>query len=168
VLEAECPRCGANVVVEPEIVLGRAILACPGCEQATDLDPTRAEAAATFRARRTFFSGGPKPSALRRFRVEVAPIAELPVAEQSGADPQEPPTPAGGGDALPDTDRRQPPYVAAAPALGREPFGLGDTPDAAVQSLQRIVKRLGAAGLLPAPLPPSDADPRGRWIEASS
>lgn len=144
-LEVECPRCGANVEAEPEMVLARHIMSCPACGRDTDLDPARCEAAETFRARRAFSSSGPRPTVVRRYRVEVAPVAE----------------------AAPDVGGRRPPSLAAAPALGREPFGLGDTSDLAVESLQRIVRRLGEAGLLPAPLPPSDADPQGRWIEAS-
>jgi hypothetical protein len=100
---------------------------------------------------------------VRRYRVEVAPVAEAPDDQGPGRHKGD-----GNVESGPDVDGRKPPYVATAPALGRGTFGLGDTADAAVQSLQRIVKRLGEAGLLPAPLPPSDADPQGRWIEASA
>lgn len=145
--ELECPRCGAETPADLGAVLGRELVTCAACGKATDLDPARHEAAEAAAARRAFRSTGPRPTAVRRYRVEVAPIAELPPGATA--------------------DDRRPPYLAAVPALGREPFGLGDSAEAAVAALGRIVKLRAGAGQLVGPLPPSDADPSGRWIEVS-
>ncbi len=146
-VELECPRCGAETRADLGAVLAREPVTCTVCGQTTDLDPARTEASEVAAAKRHFRSTGPRPTAVRRYRVEVAPVAELPPGASA--------------------DDRLPPYLAAVPALGREPFGLGDSAEAAVASLGRIVKLRAAAGRLMTPLPPSDADPTARWVEVS-
>jgi hypothetical protein len=146
-IELECPWCGADTPADLAAVLARAEVTCTACGKATDLDPARLEAAEVAAARRTFRSTGPRPTAVRRYRVEVAPLGELPADAPA--------------------DARRPPFLAAAPALGREPFALGDTAEEAVAALGRIVRLRAEAGRLASPLPPSDADPVLRWVEVS-
>ena len=146
-VELECPRCGAETRADVGVVLAREPFTCAACGATSDLDPARLEAAEVAAARRAFRSTGPRPTAVRRYRVEVAPVAELPPGATA--------------------DDRRPPFLAAVPALGREPYALGDTAEAAVASLGRIVKLRAEAGRLARPLPPSDADPAGRWVEVS-
>lgn len=146
-VDLECPRCGAETHADLGAVLGREPITCTVCGQTTDLDPARLEAAEVAAAKRRFRSTGPRPTAVRRYRVEVAPMAELPPGATA--------------------DDRRPPFLAAVPALGREPFGLGDTAEAAVALLGRIVKLWAESGRLAKPMPPSDADPSGRWVEVS-
>ena len=143
----DCPRCGAEMQADLAAVLARDPVTCPACRQTSDLDPARIEAAEVAAARRAFRSTGPRPTAVRRYRVEVAPVAELPPGATA--------------------DDRHPPFLAAVPALGREPYATGESAEAAVASLGRIVKLRAEAGRLTRPLPPSDADPAGRWVEVS-
>lgn len=142
--KATCPYCDAPLAFEIEVMLARGVIACAHCQQETDLDGARVSERERERARRTFRSNSLQPRQVRRYRVAILPFLEGP-----------PPV---------DPSGRVSPLVAVLPALGSPPFGVGDTPEAALESLRLAVAAFLVRDRPSLELPPSDANAQDPWL----